>query len=133
MKNNRPETAECATLHGHAERRSDAKKSTYRGISTNGLHSDRRSSERWPPGQVFPTRIVILGGGFAGVATAEHLERKFGAASSVDLTLVSDSNTLLYTPMLAQVAASSVEPTHISSPKDQPAPHQHRTWARDGP
>ena len=62
------------------------------------------------------TRVVILGGGFAGVATAERLERKFGADPSVELTLVSDTNALLFTPMLPEVAASSLEPTHISSP-----------------
>lgn len=62
------------------------------------------------------TRIVVLGGGFAGVTTAEHLEQEFGPDPSVDFTLVSETNALLFTPMLAEVAASSLEPTHISSP-----------------
>ena len=62
------------------------------------------------------TRVVILGGGFAGMETAERLERKFGADPSVELTLVSDTNALLFTPMLPEVAAGSLEPTHISSP-----------------
>jgi NADH dehydrogenase len=61
-------------------------------------------------------RIVILGGGFAGMATAERLERVFGANHKVTFTLVSDTNSLLFTPMLAEVAGSSLEPTHISSP-----------------
>src|SRR6266404_8883869 len=60
-------------------------------------------------------QIVILGGGFAGMATAERLERVFGANHEVTFTLVSDSNALLFTPMLAEVAGSSLEPTHISS------------------
>ena len=63
-----------------------------------------------------PTRIAILGGGFAGVATAAHLEQTFGADPAVSFTLVSDTNALLFTPMLAEVAASSLEATHISSP-----------------
>jgi NADH:ubiquinone reductase (H+-translocating) len=62
------------------------------------------------------TRIVILGGGFAGVTTAKHLEHVFGADRTVSLTLISETNALLFTPMLAEVAASSLEPTHISSP-----------------
>jgi NADH:ubiquinone reductase (H+-translocating) len=62
------------------------------------------------------TQIVILGGGFAGMTTAENLERWLGADRSVALTLVSDTNALLFTPMLAEVAGSSLEPTHISSP-----------------
>lgn len=68
-----------------------------------------------PPREV-KTRIVILGGGFAGVTTAEHLEQKFGADPSIAITLVSDTNALLFTPMLAEVAGSSLEATHITSP-----------------
>jgi len=68
-----------------------------------------------PPHEV-KTRIVILGGGFAGVTTAQHLEEQFGADPSVSLTLVSDTNALLFTPMLAEVAGSSLEATHITSP-----------------
>ncbi|MDQ2997438.1 MAG: FAD-dependent oxidoreductase, partial [Chloroflexota bacterium] len=67
-----------------------------------------------PP--IVPIRILILGGGFAGATTAEQLEKVFGADRSVAFTLVSDTNALLFTPMLAEVAASSLEPTHISTP-----------------
>jgi NADH dehydrogenase len=69
-----------------------------------------------PPAREIKTRILILGGGFAGVATARHLEKLFGPDPSVEFTLVSDTNALLFTPMLAEVAASSLEPTHISTP-----------------
>jgi NADH dehydrogenase len=61
-------------------------------------------------------RIVILGGGFGGMSVAESLENLFGADQSVEFTLVSETNALLFTPMLAEVAGSSLEPTHISSP-----------------
>lgn len=64
----------------------------------------------------FKTRVLILGGGFAGMATAERLEAEFSADASVEFSLVSDTNALLFTPMLAEVAGSSLEPTHISSP-----------------
>ena len=69
-----------------------------------------------PPPEVEKRHIVILGGGFAGRTTAQHLERLFGADRSVQFTLISDNNALLFTPMLAEVAGSSLEPTHISSP-----------------
>jgi NADH dehydrogenase len=59
-------------------------------------------------------RIVILGGGFAGMRVAEYLEEQLGA--SVSMTLVSETNALLFTPMLAEVAGSSLEPSHITTP-----------------
>jgi NADH dehydrogenase len=61
-------------------------------------------------------QIVILGGGFAGMRTAECLEKELQAIPLVRVTLVSDTNALLFTPMLAEVAGSSLEPSHISTP-----------------
>ena len=83
----------------------------------NDLASARLGPEPMPvPSEPAITRIVILGGGFAGMTTAASLERLFGADRSISLTLISESNALLFTPMLAEVAGSSLEPTHISSP-----------------
>ena len=42
--------------------------------------------------------------------------RSFGPDRSVNFTLVSETNALLFTPMLAEVAGSSLEPSHISTP-----------------
>jgi NADH dehydrogenase len=61
-------------------------------------------------------RIVILGGGFAGMTAAECLERELQKDRSASITLVSETNALLFTPMLAEVAGSSLEPSHISTP-----------------
>jgi NADH:ubiquinone reductase (H+-translocating) len=63
-----------------------------------------------------PHRIVIVGGGFAGMSVAENLEQVFGADPTVSFTLVSDANAMLFTPMLAEVAGGSLEPSHISAP-----------------
>src|SRR5271167_4595827 len=60
--------------------------------------------------------ILILGGGFAGMTTAECLERDLEKDPSVTISLVSETNALLFTPMLAEVAGSSLEPSHISTP-----------------
>lgn len=67
-----------------------------------------------PPKEV--KRIVILGGGFAGMKTAESLEDQFLRDHSAGITLISETNALLFTPMLAEVAGSSLEPSHISTP-----------------
>jgi NADH dehydrogenase len=61
-------------------------------------------------------RILILGGGFAGMKTAECLEKELEKDASVTISLVSETNALLFTPMLAEVAGSSLEPSHISTP-----------------
>src|SRR5262249_47669125 len=91
------------------------------GLFTQAAHD--LALWRWGPEPAPPPppagekkHIVILGGGFAGMTTAENLERVFGADRSVDFTLVSETNALLFTPMLAEVAGSSLEPTHISCP-----------------
>jgi NADH dehydrogenase len=48
--------------------------------------------------------------------TAEHLEQELRTNASAMITLVSEANALLFTPMLAEVAGSSLEPSHISTP-----------------
>ncbi|MGH7277615.1 MAG: NAD(P)/FAD-dependent oxidoreductase [Candidatus Rokuibacteriota bacterium] len=62
------------------------------------------------------TRIVVLGGGFAGLEAIRVLERTLGGRPDVDVLLVSDKNYLLFTPLLPQVASSLVEPRHIIQP-----------------
>src|SRR5580658_7014222 len=61
-------------------------------------------------------QIVILGGGFAGMRTAECLEKQLQRDPAVSIALVSETNALLFTPMLAEVAGGSLEPSHISTP-----------------
>jgi NADH dehydrogenase len=60
--------------------------------------------------------IVILGGGFAGMQTALSLEEEFHTNPGVSFSLISETNALLFTPMLAEVAGSNLEPSHISTP-----------------
>jgi NADH dehydrogenase len=66
------------------------------------------------PGTSEKKRIAVLGGGFAGMRVAQCLEEQLGA--SVSITLISETNALLFTPMLAEVAGSSLEPSHITTP-----------------
>ena len=61
-------------------------------------------------------RIVVLGGGFAGMETIRVLERRLKQRADVEILLISDRNYLLFTPLLPQVASSMVEPRHIVQP-----------------
>lgn len=75
------------------------------------------------PEEVPKQRVVILGGGFGGMAAAQRLEQIFRRDASLEVTLVSQSNYLLFTPLLAEVASSSLEAQHISAPIRASCPH----------
>jgi NADH:ubiquinone reductase (H+-translocating) len=62
------------------------------------------------------TRILILGGGFAGVEAARYLDRTAAKRANVEVTLVGRDNFILFTPMLHEVVASDLEPPDICNP-----------------
>src|SRR3954454_22320939 len=59
--------------------------------------------------------VVIAGGGFGGFYAARTLERVL-PAQSARVTLVSDVNFMLYTPLLPGAAAGTLEPRHVVVP-----------------
>ncbi len=61
-------------------------------------------------------RIVVLGGGFGGVAAAQRFDRQFRHDDDVEIVVVSDTNFIVYTPMLADVAGGTIEPRHAVPP-----------------
>jgi NADH dehydrogenase len=61
-------------------------------------------------------RIVILGGGIGGVATAHHLERFLRRRADVEVILVSRDNFLLVTPLLFEVFSGALDPQSCSFP-----------------
>src|SRR5437899_11369867 len=63
-----------------------------------------------------PKRILIVGGGFAGLTVAMELERKLARDPSVEITLINRENFFLFTPMLHEVAASDLDLTTIVNP-----------------
>lgn len=56
-------------------------------------------------------RVVILGGGFGGLAAAQKLKR-----SPVEVTLIDRRNFHLFQPLLYQVATGSLSPGDIAAP-----------------
>src|ERR1700676_5151910 len=56
-------------------------------------------------------RVLILGGGFAGLVAAQTLKR-----ADVDITLLDKRNFHLFQPLLYQVATGSLSPAEIAAP-----------------
>ena len=58
------------------------------------------------------TRVVIVGGGFAGLNVAKGL----AGAQGVDVTLIDERNHHLFQPLLYQVATAGLSPADIAAP-----------------
>ena len=61
-------------------------------------------------------RIVIAGGGFAGLYAARYLDKTLARRAEIEVTLVSRENFILFTPMLHEVAAGDLSPGDIVNP-----------------
>ncbi len=57
------------------------------------------------------TRIVILGGGFAGAYCAQELQKKL-RGTSVEIWLIDRHNYFAFSPLLIEAGTGSVEPRH---------------------
>ena len=62
------------------------------------------------------TRIIIAGGGFAGLYAAKHLDGTLARRRDIEVTLISRENFILFTPMLHEVAAGDLSPSDIANP-----------------
>jgi len=62
------------------------------------------------------TKIVIAGGGFAGLYAAKYLNKRLARRPDIEVTLISRENFILFTPMLHEVAAGDLSPTDIVNP-----------------
>jgi len=60
-------------------------------------------------------QVVIAGGGFGGFYAARALERLL-PAQSARVTLVSEANFMLYTPLLPGAAGATLDPRHVAVP-----------------
>ena len=52
-------------------------------------------------------QVLILGGGFAGLYAAIHLEKTVACDTDMEVTLVNRENFFLFTPMLHEVAEAT--------------------------
>jgi NADH dehydrogenase len=68
-------------------------------------------------------RVLILGGGFGGLYAALEFEKRHDP--DFEVTLISQDNFFLFTPMLHEVAASDLDLTHIVNPIRKMLRHVH--------
>jgi len=61
------------------------------------------------------TRVLIVGGGFAGLNAAKVLGRA-GPTAEADVTLIDRRNYHLFQPLLYQVATAGLSPADIAAP-----------------
>src|SRR5215475_12008482 len=71
------------------------------------------------------TKIVIAGGGFAGLYAAKYLDKRLATRPEIEVTLISRENYILFTPMLHEVAAGELSPGNIVNPLRRILRHIH--------
>ena len=55
------------------------------------------------------TRILVVGGGFAGIYTVRRLDKLFAGRNDVEIILLSQDNFLLMTPLLFEFCSGTLE------------------------
>jgi NADH dehydrogenase len=79
-------------------------------------------------------RIVILGGGFAGVSAAQELTKRLRrehrlsqpdapAPDGVEVLLINRDNYFVFQPLLADILSGTIETTHVVVPLRRMLPH----------
>lgn len=60
--------------------------------------------------------VLILGGGFAGIQVLKKIQDYFEEDVNVHISLVSEDNFFLFTPLLPEISSGMVDPRHITTP-----------------
>ena len=80
------------------------------GIACLGWDLYQRLSVRKNRGLAKGKRLLILGGGFAGVEACRELEHLLPGDDNGEIVLVNRTEYLLFTPMLTEAVGADVEP-----------------------
>ncbi len=78
----------------------------------DGVLIDKQADSQDAAGGRTVKRVLIVGGGFAGLNAAKGL----GGADGIEVTLVDKHNYHLFQPLLYQVATAGLSPADISAP-----------------
>src|SRR6202048_2043755 len=77
-------------------------------VLTKSFPQEKRPATKAAPGK---KRVLIVGGGFGGIAAARALKR-----ADVEITLIDRRNHHIFQPLLYQVATAVLSPSEITAP-----------------
>jgi NADH:ubiquinone reductase (H+-translocating) len=73
-------------------------------------------SRSWKNEPERPVRVVVVGGGFAGLDAALGLDRVLGYSDRLELTLIDRKNYFLFPPLLPSVSVGAIETRQVTYP-----------------
>jgi hypothetical protein len=62
-----------------------------------------------------PTKVLVLGGGFGGLAAVRELARAFGGSRDVGVALLDRVNYMTFWPMVPAAISGDIEVRHVAS------------------
>lgn len=71
---------------------------------------------RWAAEPERPVRVVVVGGGFAGLDAALGLDRALGWSDRLELTVIDRKNYFLFPPLLPSVSVGAIETRQVTYP-----------------
>ncbi len=85
-------------------------------LAAAGRKRRRHESETEAAYRTAAHRVLILGGGFGGLATALELDRRIGGRADTSVLVVDRDNNLLFTPLLWTVADGRAGANNVTVP-----------------
>jgi NADH dehydrogenase len=73
-------------------------------------------SRPWQNEPERPVRVVVVGGGFAGLYAALGLDRALGYSARLELTVIDRKNYFLFPPLLPSVSVGAIETRQVTYP-----------------
>lgn len=73
------------------------------------------ATRRWAEPEK-PVRVVVVGGGFAGLDAALGLDRTLGWSDKLELTVIDRKNYFLFAPLLPSVSVGAIETRQVTYP-----------------
>src|SRR5215831_11703078 len=102
---------QCDVVYGVVS--SKAERMSLKNMSKE---EDPRNGATMNEHQSIKLHVAVLGGGFAGVYCAKALSNALKGKRDFKVGLISEENYMVFQPMLAEVAGSSISPRHVVNP-----------------